>query len=151
MRCRLPRVLSCRLEPAKQKLPPESMTSISGPREAAILARALIGDMARENFLAMFLSSKHCILAYDTFTYGAVDEVAVAPSGIVRGAVMANAVAVITAHNHPSGNLTPSSGDTEVYHQLKSTLACVGVKYLDDLIIGVDEFWTRSSDETATF
>jgi DNA repair protein RadC len=150
-RCTKPRRLACKLEPAGQTFPTEALIPIAGPDSAAHLARALIGDQARENYIALYLSAKNCIVAYDVFTTGELNAVSINPSVVVRGAVMVGAVSVVTAHNHPSGNAVPSAEDLAVYREITKRLSCLGIRHLDDLIITVDDWYAGTTGNVASF
>jgi len=58
---------------------------------------------------------------------------------VVKRAIATNAAALILAHNHPSGNPTPSQADRSLTQRLKESLALVDVRVLDHIIIGEGE------------
>ena len=108
-RCPRPRILSCKLEPTRMAAGPP----LDHPCYAATFIRQLIGEHAREQFVALYVSSAHCPIAYDTFTMGGINAVVSDPGAVLRGAVMSGAPFIITAHNHPSGDPSPSREDRE--------------------------------------
>ena len=59
---------------------------------------------------------------------------------VLREAFKAQANAIIVAHNHPSGNLTPSMADIETTKELQSLFDRFGVEFIDHLIIGKSGF-----------
>jgi DNA repair protein RadC len=58
------------------------------------------------------------------------------PRELVKQALRSNAAAVIVAHNHPSGDVTPSSADRAVTERLKQALRLVDIRLLDHVIVG---------------
>lgn len=61
------------------------------------------------------------------------------PREVFRAAVMSSAAAIIIAHNHPSGNPTPSFADDNLTQQIKSSGRILGIDLLDHIIIGTKE------------
>ena len=64
------------------------------------------------------------------------------PREVFKGALLANAAAIIVAHNHPSGNTTASSEDIAVLKRLHDAGTMIGVPMLDFLVITQDDFWS---------
>ena len=76
------------------------------------------------------------VIVYDNLSSGTTDKAVVFPKEIVRAALLTNASSVILIHNHPSGNVEPSSEDWEITERLKEVGKIMGIKVLDHLIIG---------------
>jgi len=68
--------------------------------------------------------------------YGSIDGAEVHPRELVQQALRCNAAAVIVAHNHPSGDVTPSAADRAVTERLKQALRLVDIRLLDHVIVG---------------
>jgi DNA repair protein RadC len=103
-----------------------------------IVSRYLRLQLAQEKnevFSALFLDNRHRLLAFEKMFYGTINESVVYPRGIIQKALEYNAAAIIAAHNHPSGNLTPSSADMMVTNQLKDILKILDIKLIDHFII----------------
>lgn len=90
----------------------------------------------REEFTVVYLDAQHRLIECKTEFVGTLTQTSVYPREIVKRAVLLNAAAVILAHNHPSGNNTPSRADEMLTENLKSTLALIDCRVLDHLIIG---------------
>jgi len=67
--------------------------------------------------------------------------------GIVRKALMLNAVSIILAHNHPGGSLRPSSEDIDATKQVQKACDVVGIRFLDHFIISSDGLYTSLKEE----
>ena len=142
--CGRPRILSCVLEPSKRALPEQATRPISTAADAAVFAQVIIGNLARETFIVMFLNNANCLISWDSFTHGEIASATVSPDVVARGAVLVGAVGVITAHNHPSGVVTPSSDDEHVWKQITQRCQCLGIRHLDNLVLGDMDYYASS-------
>lgn len=91
---------------------------------------------AREVFCCLYLDAQHRLIHYEDLFVGTLDGAAVYPREVVMGALRQRATAVILAHNHPSGVLTPSEADRRITRRLKDALALIDVRVLDHVIVG---------------
>ena len=87
-------------------------------------------------FAAAMLDTRHRLISYVELFYGSIDGAEVHPRELVKQALRSNAAAVIVAHNHPSGDVTPSSADRAVTERLKQALRLVDIRLLDHVIVG---------------
>ncbi len=113
----------------------ELRQSIAGPDDAA----ALVEDMSRldqEEFRVLFLNTKNQVLAIETVFQGGLDSVEVFPREIFRRAVAWSAASLIVAHNHPSGDPSPSKADMSLTRRLEEAGSLMGIPVLDHIIIG---------------
>ncbi len=109
---------------------------IRRPVDAADLFAGKLAGLDAERFAALFLTTKHRVLAYEELFFGTVGSTSVHPREVVKRALHHNAAAVILGHNHPSGDTTPSAADEAITGQLKTALRLVEVEVLDHLIVG---------------
>ena len=84
----------------------------------------------------MFLDCRHRVIAVEELFYGTIDTSAVYPRDVVRRALELDTVAVMFAHNHPSGDTEPSAADRALTTRLREALALVDVRVLDHLVVG---------------
>lgn len=89
-----------------------------------------------EHFAALYMDTKHRMMAYEVLFTGTVDGAEVHPRVIAQRALHHNAAAVVIAHNHPSGDPDPSTADRAITAKIKQTLSLVDVRLLDHFIIG---------------
>jgi DNA repair protein RadC len=82
----------------------------------------------REVFACLFLDNKHRLIAVENLFLGTVNQTAVYPREVVKRALYYNAAAVIAAHNHPSGDPTPSLTDIRQTEQLHDALKTVDIR-----------------------
>ena len=117
--------------------------SIKTSREAADHFRAYFSDGAkREQFVVCFLNGQHRVLATEKLFTGSITTSAVYPREVVQRILDLGAAAVMLAHNHPSGELTPSSSDRAVTKKLSVALESIDVAVLDHIIIGGAEYFS---------
>jgi DNA repair protein RadC len=111
-------------------------TVIKTPDDAAnlLMARMRYGD--REEFRAILLNTKNQVLSIQTVSIGTTNSSLAHPREMLRAALKHGAVAVILAHNHPSGDPQPSPEDINVTRQLKEAGSMVGITVLDHVVIG---------------
>lgn len=92
-------------------------------------------DRARECFKALFLDAKNRVLASETLFEGTLTASAVYPREVVRAALGHRAAALIFAHNHPSGDPTPSADDVAVTRRLVMACRVMGIAVHEHLVI----------------
>lgn len=114
----------------------ERLGGISDPAATGNFLRRRIGALDHEEFHVAFLDSRHRIIAVEAMFRGSVHGTEVHPREVVRAAMRHNAAAVILAHNHPSGDPTPSTADRTVTEHLKQALTLVGVRVIDRIVVG---------------
>ena len=89
----------------------------------------------KEHFVALYLNARYELLRKELVSIGTVDASLVHPRDVFAPALMHNATAVIVAHNHPSGDATPSAEDREVTQRLKEGGRLLGIAMLEHIII----------------
>ena len=89
-----------------------------------------------EVFAVMFLDSQHQLIALEELFRGTLGQASVYPREVVVRALHHHAAAVILAHNHPSGQVTPSQADQQLTQSLQAALSLVDVRVLDHIIVG---------------
>jgi DNA repair protein RadC len=99
---------------------------------------ARLSMKATENFMIISLNSAGNVIKSHLITTGLLNHSLVHPREVYRQAIKDNALSVIAVHNHPSGNLIPSSSDIQVTKQLKESGEIIGISLLDHIIISRD-------------
>lgn len=92
--------------------------------------------LKKEVFTVIYLDSSHAILDSEVIAEGTVNVNTVYPRELVMRALTVHAAALIIAHNHPSGSLTPSSQDIHLTRSLYLICSYMQIQLLDHLIIG---------------
>jgi DNA repair protein RadC len=89
----------------------------------------------REMFLSIILTVKNDLIGVETVSIGSIVTTTITPRDVFKSAILANAVAIIVCHNHPSGELVPSINDIAITKQLIAAGELLGIKVLDHLIV----------------
>ncbi|MER8389413.1 DNA repair protein RadC [Mesorhizobium sp. M1428] len=98
--------------------------------------RSVMAFEEREQFRILFLDKKNALIADEVQQVGTVDHTPVYPREVVRRALELSATAIILAHNHPSGDPTPSRADIEMTKLIIETAKPLGIAVHDHIIIG---------------
>ena len=110
---------------------------------AAAAATWLIPRMAhlrKERFIALLLDGRNRLIRLVRISEGSLTASVVHPREAFLPAVRASAASVIFAHNHPSGDPSPSAEDRAVTTQLRDAGRILGIAVLDHVVIGAGRF-----------
>ena len=110
--------------------------ALTGPEAAAELLVPALAHLDRERCVAALLDTKHRLIEQVVVSIGSVDHTFMAPREVYRDALLANASALVLAHNHPSGDPEPSRDDEQLTRRLVRAGELVGVDLLDHLVVG---------------
>lgn len=113
---------------------------ISSPDDAHVLFNEVFNlkEQPREIFVMFALNTKNEIIgAFEVFK-GSLNASIVHPREVFQRLLLSNAASFVVAHNHPSGNTTPSREDIEVTKRLKESGELLGIQLLDHLIVGTN-------------
>ena len=109
---------------------------INSPDTAADFFRSVMDQVHdKEAFVVAFLNTKNRVIDHEVVSLGTINSSIVHPREVFRNAIVNKANAVILCHNHPSGDLTPSSEDLNTTKRLQETGTLLGIQVLDHLII----------------
>jgi len=95
-----------------------------------------MATMAQEGFCVLTVNAKNTIIDRHLVTIGTLDAVSVHPREVFKAAIWDGAAAIVLAHNHPSGDPTPSAEDIKITRQLVDAGKTLDVKVLDHVILG---------------
>ena len=99
------------------------------------LASCFLGK-AQEEFHVLLLDPRNCLIRNETVTIGLADRTQIHAREVFRQAIRENACRVILAHNHPSGDPTPSPQDIECTRNLVAAGKVIGIEVLDHIVVG---------------
>jgi len=114
--------------------PPDRI--IRKPDDAALPLLVEMGHLPQEELWVLLLNRKNRLLETIPVYRQTVTSAAVRPAEVFRRALQLNAPAIIVAHNHPSGDPTPSPDDITITHTLIQAGKLLSIDMLDHLIIG---------------
>lgn len=115
--------------------------TIHNTAAATKFVNTVIGHLDRENFLVIFLDVQHKIDSYDVLFKGSIDCATVHPRVIMQEVLKRNSAAIIIAHNHPSGSVTPSAADKAITARIVEAGKLLDIQVLDHIVVaGIDAF-----------
>ena len=117
---------------------PRPSEPIETPEAAAQLLRPHLLHRNKEHVVALLLDARHRLIRVSPVAIGSLSASIVHPRELFKEAIAASAAAVIVAHNHPSGDPTPSEHDLTLTARLVNAGALLGIEVLDHLILGAD-------------
>jgi len=119
---------------------PEDRFVVRSPADVAQLLMAEMSHLEQEHFRVLYLDTRNRLLGSETVYVGSLNASHIRVSEVFREAVKRNCASIIVAHNHPSGDPTPSPEDVEVTRQLVAAGNLLDIEVLDHLIIGQQRF-----------
>lgn len=113
---------------------------IRSPYDSANLLQERFGLSDRELFIVLHLDTRNKVVSAEVVHQGTLNSSLVSPREVFKGAILANAAAVVVAHNHPSGDPSPSPDDLAVNKNLVSAGKLLDIEVLDHIVFGPDRF-----------
>ena len=118
---------------------------ISSAADVAPALLTLLHDEPNEVFAILCLTTKLRVIAYHEVSRGTIDATLVHPREVFKAALLANAATIVVAHNHPSGDPTPSRDDLQITDRLIDAGRIMGITVADHVIVG-DGRWFSFRD-----
>ena len=115
---------------------PVKECQIKNSRDVYELVRPELETLDREVFLVISLDTKNRVLGLNMVSMGSVSSSPVHPREVFKSAILLNASCIILAHNHPSGDTTPSKDDKVITQRLFEAGKLLGIQVLDHVIVG---------------
>ena len=115
---------------------PASKNFLRSTGKAAAYFQAKLKGLPEEEVHVAFVNAKNAVTATVRLQRGTADQSAVYVRQVIERSLAHKASGFILAHNHPSGDPTPSAQDRELTQAVKAAAAVVGIRFLDHLIIG---------------
>jgi DNA repair protein RadC len=124
----------------------QALFKIRSASDVATFVRSVLTDNSREHFVAMFLDAMHQVTAYSIVSIGTANYAVVTPREVYQRAIVAGAIAIAVAHNHPSGSPLPSDEDHKVTKRLFESGVLLGIKLLDHVVVTDNEHYSFSEN-----
>ncbi|SCW46233.1 DNA repair protein RadC [Paenibacillus tianmuensis] len=110
--------------------------TIRSPQDVAALLMEDLRYLQKEHFVCLFLNTKNHVIGQETLSMGSLNASIVHPREVFRAAIKRSSASIVCAHNHPSGDPTPSPEDVEITKRLVQAGEIVGIDVLDHIVIG---------------
>jgi DNA repair protein RadC len=119
---------------------PEERVQITSPADAANLLMSEMMFLEQEHLRVILLDTRSRVLNSPTVYVGSLNTSVIRVGELFRAAIKANAAAIIVAHNHPSGDPSPSPEDVNVTRQIVQAGKLLDIQLLDHIVIGRQRF-----------
>ena len=113
---------------------------IDGPDAAALQLVPFLSPLAHEHVFVLVLDGQNRMIRRELIHRGAIDRCLVDPGSVLRPVLLAGAPALVLAHNHPSGDPTPSPEDVLVTHRVDDAARLLGLRLEDHIVVGHGRF-----------
>jgi DNA repair protein RadC len=124
----------------------EPSTPLNSSKKMFDLLRTKISDYDHELFSVIYLSRANKVISFEILSKGGITGVVVDPRLIFKRAFELGAVALVLAHNHPSGSIMPSKADEALTENLRQIGNLMDIPILDHLIIAHDAYYSFSDE-----
>lgn len=115
---------------------------IMSSQKLAKMMQQKIGHEKQEHLLALYLNTQNQIIHQQVIFIGTVNRSIAEPREILHYAIKHMATSLILVHNHPSGVIHPSKNDDGVTQQMIEACNCLGIVFLDHLIVSTDDYYS---------
>ena len=126
---------ACELGKRRQMESPEERPDLGTATRIYNHMHPVLQDKDVEEFWLLFMNQNHRLIKKMCIAHGGISEVSVDIRIIIREAVLANATILAVCHNHPSGNLLPSSMDNDLTDSIQRACNLMRIRFLDHVII----------------
>lgn len=126
----------------REKIEDKDILTIKSKNSLLSYLRGEIGYSPREEFKILFLDTSNKLIASETLFSGTIDKSAIYPREIVERVIKNRAKSVIFAHNHPSGNISPSKKDIELTQYMYDSLKLLEIRLLDHIIVTKNSYFS---------
>jgi DNA repair protein RadC len=108
---------------------------------------AAMGQERTEQFRVLFLDTRNRLLADEVQGKGSINHAPAYPREVVRRCLELHATAIVLAHNHPSGDPTPSRDDVTLTREIARAAATMGISVHDHVVIGRGKFLSFKAEQ----
>ena len=119
-----------------------SNIKITNSKQAFELLKDMLQNENQENLVCIYLNNNSEVINIKTITVGSINNTVFNPKDILKWGLKYSAVAIIVAHNHPSGNILPSNEDIIVTRNIIQAAHLVDIIFIDHIIIGKNKYYS---------
>lgn len=132
----------------KKRIAPFDLT-IASPQDAGKLFSKLIAFRDREVLAVIGLDTKSQVTYFEIAHIGTLSQSHIHPREIFKSSILTNSAAIIMAHNHPSGDVSPSDADRIATNKMISAGDMIGIQVIDHIIIAEDKYYSIKENRVA--
>jgi DNA repair protein RadC len=127
-----------------------NQTKINSSEDAFECIKIELSDLTHEEFWVIFLDRANNVIDKSKISQGGVSGTVIDVRIILKQAIEKLASSIILAHNHPSGNLSPSQSDLDITHKAGEASKLVDIKVLDHIIVAGNKFSSLADEGLIT-
>ena len=120
------------------------LVEITSPHDAFCVVSPYLSGLTREEMCVVLINSKRKVVHVECLYKGTINSIEIRPAEILRCVLLYNVPSFVLAHNHPSGDVTPSPKDMEVTEKLIWAADIMNVNFLDHIITGSEDKYGKS-------
>ena len=121
-------------------------TQVKDSKDVARYFQSLLQDHSQEVFAVVFMNQANKINHLEIVSIGGITATIADPRIILKKALEEDAVSIILCHNHPSGNLKPSSADQQLTKKVKEAAAYFDIKLMDHIIVSNEGYFSFADE-----
>lgn len=115
---------------------------VHNPESIYLFLKDKLELKTKEHLIGLFLNSKGELIKKETIFVGTLNSSVIHPREIFKEAVKVSAASIVIAHNHPSGDPSPSAQDIEITKRLHQNGLMMDIEVLDHIIIGQNKYFS---------
>lgn len=119
---------------------PQADDVLACPADVSRRLQPLFEGVDREHFIVLALDTRNRPIGANTVSIGSLSTSLVHCREVFKFAILANAASIILAHNHPSGDVSPSQDDIDLTHRLVKAGEIIGIDVIDHIVIAQCDF-----------
>ena len=135
-----------KLEVRRMMVRETQKVNANSPQAIAAEFKEDFDNLDREHFKIIHLNTKNNIIGVETISIGSLNSSIVHPREVFKSAIIKSSASIICLHNHPSGDTKPSRADIDITQRLIKAGEIIGIKVLDHLIIGEDNYLSMKEE-----
>lgn len=124
--------------------------TINDPYVAIMYFQSELEHWEREVFMVLFLDNQNRLIRTEKMFFGTINQASVHPREVIKAALKCNAAAIIIAHNHPSGECTPSEADRHLTRRIEMACGLVDIRFVDHIIVGKGNYFSFEEEKLET-
>lgn len=129
-----------------QEMNSKTVVSISSPDDIYKYMGAVMSELDHEEFWCIMLNNAHRIISRKMISSGGMSETTVDVRMIMREALLSKSCAIVLVHNHPSGNISPSTHDFRITSKIKEACDLMGIRLLDHLVYTDNSYYSMANE-----
>lgn len=123
------------------------ISKIGSSKDAFEILQPIMGELEHEEFWILYLNNSNKVLHRAQLSKGGITGTLVDVRIVMKQSLELGAVAILLAHNHPSGNLKPSQADKNITQKIKTASESLDIKVLDHLIITQNDYFSFADNQ----